>query len=314
LHCKSRVIFMKKPILVVMAAGMGSRYGGLKQIDPVGKNGEIIMDFSIFDALRAGFSKVIFIIKEELLDDFKSVVGDRVSGFIPVEYVFQKLTDLPEGFSVPEGRVKPWGTGHAVYSAREKIDAPFVVINADDFYGAEAFKKMAAFLETAEDDEKAHWAMVGYYLRNTLSENGHVARGVCVEENGILNTVVERTRIEKREDGPAFTEDNGETWTALDEESIVSMNFWGFTPSFVENLKQGFQRFLENEMPKNPLKAEYFLPFEVNDQIRDGRADVAVLKSADKWYGVTYKEDKPVVMQALADLMADGTYPDPLWN
>ena len=305
---------MKKPILVVMAAGMGSRYGGLKQIDPVGKNGEIIMDFSIYDALQSGFSKVIFIIKEELLNDFKSVVGDRVSRYIPVEYVFQKLTDLPEGFTVPEGRVKPWGTGHAVLSAREKIDAPFAVINADDFYGREAFQKIAAFLQQEQSGEKAHWTMVGYHLKNTLTENGHVARGVCVEKDGVLDTVVERTHIEKLENGPAYTEDEGASWHPLDEDATVSMNLWGFTPDFVEDLKNGFENFQKNTVPQNPLKAEYFLPFEVNDQIRAGRADVTVLKSADKWYGVTYKEDKPVVMKALADMMADGTYPDPLWK
>ena len=305
---------MKKPILVVMAAGMGSRYGGLKQIDPVGKNGEIIMDFSIYDALQSDFSKVIFIIKEELLNDFKAVVGDRVSRYIPVEYVFQKLTDLPEGFDVPEGRVKPWGTGHAVLSAREKIDAPFAVINADDFYGREAFQKIAAFLQKEQNDEKAHWTMVGYHLKNTLTENGHVARGVCVEKDGVLDTVVERTHIEKLENGPAYTEDEGASWHPLDEDATVSMNLWGFTPEFVEDLKKGFENFQKNTVPQNPLKAEYFLPFEVNDQIRAGKADVTVLKSADKWYGVTYKEDKPVVMKALADMMADGTYPDPLWK
>lgn len=305
---------MKKPILVVMAAGMGSRYGGLKQIDPVGKNGEIIMDFSIYDAMRAGFSKVIFIIKEERLQDFKEVVGDRVSRYIPVEYAFQKLDDLPEGFSVPEGREKPWGTGHAVLAARDLIDAPFAVINADDFYGGEAFREIGAFLETAEDGGKAHWAMVGYQLQNTLTENGHVARGVCVEKDGILETVVERTRIEKRADGPAYTEDGGETWHLLPADATVSMNLWGFTPGFVEDLKRDFRAFLENDVPKNPMKAEYFLPFVVNDQIRAGKADVRVLKSADKWYGVTYKEDKPVVMRALADMMASGVYPDPLWK
>ena len=305
---------MKKPILVVMAAGMGSRYGGLKQIDPVGKNGEIIMDFSIYDAMRAGFSKVIFIIKEERLQDFKEVVGDRVSRYIPVEYAFQKLDDLPEGFSVPEGREKPWGTGHAVLAARDLIDAPFAVINADDFYGGEAFREIGALLETAEDGGKAHWAMVGYQLQNTLTENGHVARGVCVEKDGILETVVERTRIEKRADGPAYTEDGGETWHSLPADATVSMNLWGFTPGFVEDLKCDFRAFLENDVPKNPMKAEYFLPFVVNDQIRAGKADVRVLKSADKWYGVTYKEDKPVVMRALADMMASGVYPDPLWK
>lgn len=294
---------------------MGSRYGGLKQIDPVGKNSEIIMDFSVFDAVQAGFSKVIFIIKEQLFEDFKEVIGNRVSKYVQVEYVFQKLDDLPEGFTVPEGREKPWGTGHAVLAARGHIDAPFVVINADDFYGGEAFKKIGAFLRNVkENGEKAHWAMVGYHLKNTLTENGHVARGVCVEKDGVLDTIVERTHIEKREDGPAYTEDDGATWHALDEATTVSMNLWGFTPDFVDALKKDFVSFLENDVPKNPLKAEYFLPFVVNDQIRDGKADVTVLKSPDKWFGVTYKADKPVVMAALAEMMQNGTYPDPLWK
>lgn len=294
---------------------MGSRYGGLKQIDSVGKNGEIIMDFSVFDAVQAGFSKVIFIIKEQLFEDFKEVIGNRVSKYVQVEYVFQKLDDLPEGFTVPEGREKPWGTGHAVLAARGHIDAPFVVINADDFYGGEAFKKIGAFLRNVkENGEKAHWAMVGYHLKNTLTENGHVARGVCVEKDGVLDTIVERTHIEKREDGPAYTEDDGATWHALDEATTVSMNLWGFTPDFVDALKKDFVSFLENDVPKNPLKAEYFLPFVVNDQIRDGKADVTVLKSPDKWFGVTYKADKPVVMAALAEMMQNGTYPDPLWK
>ena len=294
---------------------MGSRHGGLKPIDPVGKNGEIIMDFSVFDAVQAGFSKVIFIIKEQLFEDFKEVIGNRVSKYVQVEYVFQKLDDLPEGFTVPEGREKPWGTGHAVLAARGHIDAPFVVINADDFYGGEAFKKIGAFLRNVkENGEKAHWAMVGYHLKNTLTENGHVARGVCVEKDGVLDTIVERTHIEKREDGPAYTEDDGATWHALDEATTVSMNLWGFTPDFVDALKKDFVSFLENDVPKNPLKAEYFLPFVVNDQIRDGKADVTVLKSPDKWFGVTYKADKPVVMAALAEMMQNGTYPDPLWK
>ena len=239
------------------------------------------MDFSVFDAVQAGFSKVIFIIKEQLFEDFKEVIGDRVSKYVQVEYVFQKLDDLPEGFTVPEGREKPWGTGHAVLAARDHIDAPFVVINADDFYGGEGFKKIGAVLRNVKKDgEKAHWAMVGYHLKNTLTENGHVARGVCVEKDGVLDTIVERTHIEKREDGPAYTEDDGATWHALDEDTTVSMNLWGFTPDFVDALKKDFVSFLENDVPKNPLKAEYFLPFVVNDQIRDGKADVTVLKSA----------------------------------
>ena len=307
---------MQKPILVVMAAGMGSRYGGLKQIDPVGKNGEIIMDFSVFDALRAGFSKVVFIIKEELYADFRAVVGDRVAKYMPVEYAFQKLTDLPEGFAVPEGRVKPWGTGHAVLAARAHIDAPFAVINADDFYGDEAFAKIGEFLQNAESaDGKAHWAMVGYHLCNTLTENGHVARGVCeTDENGDLTGIHERTRIEKRADGPAYTEDDGATWTALPQESIVSMNMWGFTESILQELKARFSVFLDENLEKNPLKCEYFLPFVVDELLSEGKADVRVLKSLDRWYGVTYKEDKEVVVKAIQGLKDKGLYPQKLWE
>ena len=306
---------MKKPILVVMAAGMGSRYGGLKQIDPVGKNGEIIMDFSVFDAVQAGFSKVIFIIKEQLFEDFKEVIGDRVSKYVQVEYVFQKLDDLPEGFTVPEGREKPWGTGHAVLAARDHIDAPFVVINADDFYGGEAFKKIGAFLRNVkENGEKAHWAMVGYHLKNTLTENGHVARGVCVEKDGVLDTIVERTHIEKREDGPAYTEDDGATWTGLPQGTIVSMNLWGFTPSILIELKRRFLPFLENVYKTNPLKGEYFLPFVVDELLQEKKAEVTVLRSYDNWYGVTYKEDKENVMAALQKLKDEGRYPQKLWE
>ena len=306
---------MNKPILVVMAAGMGSRYGGLKQIDPIGKNGEIIIDYSIFDAYRAGFRKVVFIIKEEIFADFKEVIGDRISKIMDVCYAFQKLDDLPEGFTVPEGRVKPWGTGHAVLAARDYIDGPFAVINADDYYGVEGFKKIYDFLATAEDDEKCHYTMVGYELMNTLSENGHVARGVCtVDENGMLTGITERTRIEKKGDGAAFTEDEGETWTDLDTDTIVSMNLWGFTASMMDALKERFPVFLENAIKNNPLKGEFFLPFVVNDLLDENKADAKVLTSADKWFGVTYKEDKPVVVAALEKLTEEGKYPSPLWN
>ena len=306
---------MNKPILVVMAAGMGSRYGGLKQIDPIGKNGEIIIDYSIFDAYRAGFRKIVFIIKEEFFDDFKEVIGDRISKIMDVCYAFQKLDDLPEGFTVPEGRVKPWGTGHAVLAARDYIDGPFAVINADDYYGVEGFKKIYDFLSTAEDDEKCHYTMVGYELMNTLSENGHVARGVCtVDENGMLTGITERTRIEKKGDGAAFTEDEGETWTDLDTDTIVSMNLWGFTASMMDALKERFPVFLENAIKNNPLKGEFFLPFVVNDLLDENKADAKVLTSADKWFGVTYKEDKPVVVAALEKLTEEGKYPSPLWN
>ena len=294
---------------------MGSRYGGLKQIDPVGKNGEIIMDFSVFDAVQVGFSKVIFIIKEQLFEDFKEVIGDRVSKYVQVEYVFQKLDDLPEGFTVPEGREKPWGTGHAVLAARDHIDAPFVVINADDFYGGEAFKKIGAFLRNVkENGEKAHWAMVGYHLKNTLTENGHVARGVCVEKDGVLDTIVERTHIEKREDGPAYTEDDGATWHALDEDTTVSMNLWGFTASFLSEAQRRFPSFLDRALAEDPMKGEYFLPSVVSALIEEGRARVRVLRSRDRWYGVTYQDDKPVVVQAVSDMTAKGLYPENLWG
>jgi len=303
---------MKKPILVVMAAGMGSRYGGLKQIDPVGKNGEIIMDFSVFDAVQAGFSKVIFIIKEQLFEDFKEVIGDRVSKYVQVEYVFQKLDDLPEGFTVPEGREKPWGTGHAVLAARDHIDAPFVVINADDFYGGEAFKKIGAFLRNVkEDGEKAHWAMVGYHLKNTLTENGHVARGVCVEKDGVLDTIVERTHIEKHGEVISFTED-GESYTPLPADAPVSMNCWAFSNSMLDELYKRFPAWLDANLPVNPTKCEYFLPFVTNAMIKDGEGTVAVLPCHEQWYGMTYKEDTPTVVNAIKALREDGVYPEKL--
>ncbi len=255
---------MKKPVLVIMAAGMGSRYGGLKQMDPVDENGHIIMDFSIYDAIRAGFEKVVFIIKKENEALFKECVGDRVAKKMQVEYVFQDLHNLPEGYIVPEGREKPWGTGHAVLSCLSAVDGPFAVINADDYYGREAFQIIYDFLTTHQDDEKYQYTMVGYYLKNTLTENGHVARGVCIaDEEGKLTGITERTRIEKHAAGPAYTEDDGETWTKLPEDTIVSMNMWGFTSSILQELNNRFARFLEENLRKNPLKCEYFLPFVV---------------------------------------------------
>lgn len=306
---------MAKPILLVMAAGMGSRYGGLKQLDPVGKNGEIIVDYSVFDALRAGFSKVIFIIKQENEADFRAVIGDRMAAHIPVEYAFQRLDDLPEGFSVPEGRVKPWGTGHAVLAARHLVDAPFAAINADDFYGAEAFRKLAEFLAALQEGERPlPCAMVGYKLENTLTENGYVSRGVCGTKDGMLATVVERKHIERRADGPAYTEDEGESWTAIEPDATVSMNFWGFPPEFMGDLERNFRVFLETEAKEKPLTAEYYLPFAVNDRIRAGGATVRMLHSDDRWFGVTYKADKPVVVEALRQMAEAGKYPAPLWK
>lgn len=305
---------MKKPVLVIMAAGMGSRYGGLKQIDPVDENGHIIMDFSIYDAMQAGFEKVIFIIKKENEADFRESIGNRVAQKMQVEYVFQDLHNLPEGYHVPEGREKPWGTGHAVLSCLSVVDGPFAVINADDYYGREAFRLIYDFLSSHQDNEKYQYVMVGYYLKNTLTENGHVARGVCsTDGQGRLTGIVERTRIEKREKGPAYTEDDGKTWIALSEDSIVSMNMWGFTAGMLTELKERFAAFLERNLAKNPLKCEYFLPFVVDELLREDKAEVTVLPSKDRWYGVTYREDKPVVVQAMKDLKEAGYYPEGNW-
>ena len=305
---------MKKPVLVIMAAGMGSRYGGLKQIDPIDSQGHIIMDFSIYDAKKAGFEEVVFIIKKENEKDFKEVIGERVSRFMKVHYVFQDINNLPEGFAVPEGRVKPWGTGHAVLSAIDVVDAPFAVINADDYYGADAFKKIYDFLTTHQDDETYHYTMVGYVLENTLTENGHVARGVCVtDENGYLIGINERTHIEKRPEGAAYTED-GETWTVIPEGSTVSMNMWGFSASLMKELEARFPAFLEKAIKENPLKGEYFLPSVVGDLLAEKKADALVLTSKDRWFGVTYKEDKPVVVAAIQKMKDDGKYPEYLWE
>ncbi|CVI68704.1 hypothetical protein NDGK_01305 [Clostridiales bacterium CHKCI001] len=306
---------MKKPVLVIMAAGMGSRYGGLKQIDPVDEQGHIIMDFSIYDAVKAGFEKVVFIIKKENEKDFKQCIGDRMSQIVDVAYVYQDLTNLPDGFEVPEGRVKPWGTGHAILSCIDEVDGPFAVINADDYYGSHAFQMIYDYLTTHEDDDKYRYTMVGYVLENTLTDNGHVARGVCVtDENGYLVGINERTHIEKRDGGAAYTEDDGATWTVIPQGSTVSMNMWGFSNSILGELKQRFPKFLEENISKNPLKCEYFLPSVVGELLAEEKATVEVLKSLDKWYGVTYKEDKQVVVAAIQKLKDNGLYPEKLWE
>lgn len=306
---------MKKPVLVIMAAGMGSRYGGLKQIDPVDAQGHIIMDFSIFDAKRAGFEKVVFIIKKENEADFREAVGDRMEQVMEVEYAFQDLNNVPEGFVVPEGRVKPWGTAHAVLSAIDIVDSTFAVINADDYYGKDAFQVIYDYLSTHEDDDKYRYTMVGYELRNTVTENGHVARGICeINEQGELTAITERTKIEQREDGIAFTEDDGATWTKVPGETLVSMNMWGFTRSILDEIKAGFPAFLEEGLKVNPMKCEYFLPSVVSDLVEEDKASVVVLSSKDKWYGVTYKEDKPVVVAAIQKLKDEGLYPEKLWE
>lgn len=305
----------KKPVLVIMAAGMGSRYGGLKQIDPVDPYGNKIIDFSIYDAVEAGFEKVVFIIKKAIEKEFKEQIGSCMAKHVNVEYVFQELDKLPEGFSVPEGREKPWGTAHAILCCRGVVDGPFAVINADDYYGKSAFKSIYDQLMRAEDGEKYQYTMVGYKLYNTLTENGHVARGVCTtDENAKLVDIHERTRIEKHGDIAEFTEDDGATWTELGEETIVSMNMWGFTESILKEIDERFAAFLNKELPVNPLKCEYFLPFVVDEILKEDRAEVTVLKSVDRWYGVTYKEDKEMVVNAIQSLKEAGLYPERLWG
>lgn len=303
---------MKEPILVVLAAGIGSRYGGLKQIDPVGKHGEIIIDYSLYDAMRAGFQRVIFIITKKIEDDFKNVIGNRISKRMEVRYAYQDINDLPEGFTVPEGRTKPWGTGHAVLACRGLIDAPFAVINADDYYGREAFRKIYDYLSHVQDTDVFQYGMVGYTLENTLTENGHVARGICTVQDGILTNVVERTRIEKCGGQACYTLD-GVNWTGIPAHSIVSMNLWGFSESMIGELEKQFPLFLKTAAIQDPLKSEYFLPTVVNELIQKKKATVQVFTSSDRWYGVTYKPDKPVVEKAISNLIAAGTYPEKLW-
>ena len=306
----------KKPVLVVMAAGMGSRYGGLKQIDPVGSHGEAILDYSVYDAHEAGFETVVIIIKEAIRKDFMDTVGARLAKSpVEIRYAYQELDHLPAGYAVPEGRTKPWGTSHAVLCAKEAIDgAPFAVINADDYYGKSAFKVMYEALCRAKDAEKFDYCMVGYHVGKTVTENGHVSRGVCrTDDEGNLIEVVERTHIEKRGDSIAYTED-GENWVELPEETPVSMNMWGFTPSFLTAIEEGFAAFLDKALVENPMKGEYFLPFVVTQLLNAGKARVKVLSSTDKWYGVTYAADKPMVVAALREKAAQGLYPDGLWG
>lgn len=302
---------MKEPTLVIMAAGMGSRFGGLKQITSVDDMGHAIIDFSLFDARRAGFKKIAFIIKHEIEDDFKAAVGTRMEKYFDVKYIFQQLEKLPEGYAIPEGRVKPWGTGHAVMCCREEIDGPFAVINADDFYGKGAYEAIYNFLK--EDRAKSEYAMVGYKLKNTVTENGHVARGICEIENGFLKGITERTHIEKRGENAAYTED-GERFTEVSGDVTVSMNFWGFSTQMLEELYARFPAFLDKNLGANPLKCEYFLPFVANEQLEEGIASVRILDCNETWYGMTYREDLDSVRSAIADMKAKGIYPDKLWQ
>lgn len=302
---------MNEPVLVIMAAGMGSRFGGLKQITPVDDCGQIIMDYSLFDAKRAGFKRVVFVIKHEIEKDFRESIGDRIESFFDVKYVFQDVNDLPDGFSVPEGRQKPWGTGHAVACCRDVIDAPFAVINADDFYGRSAFEMIYSFLK--KEDVSGRYAMVGFRLRNTLTENGSVARGQCFVDRGLLTGVVERTEIYPSGNDAEYRAEDG-SMTPISGDTIVSMNFWGFSSDMSKELWRRFPAHLAEGLKKDPIKYEYYLPSVVNDQIADGTCTVEVLTCEDSWHGVTYTDDLPDLKKAITQMKADGQYPDRLWD
>jgi len=311
--------FMSEPVLVIMAAGMGSRYGGggLKQVDPVGPKGERIIDFSMYDAWKAGFRKVVCVIKRSMLEDFRREITAPIEKYMQVGYAFQEMEDVPQGCTVPEGREKPFGTGHAALcGARLTGGAPYAVINADDFYGREAYEKLYAFLQSADQDSPVlDLCMVGYQVQNTISENGTVSRGVCDTEDGMLTQVVERTKIGRTPDGSiGYSEDEGKTWIQLPPDTPVSMSFWGFTSGFTKALEEEYTRFFLEELPKNPLKGEFYLPFAVNTLLQQGKARVRVLETTGKWYGVTYRVDRQSVVDALRDMTAQGEYPTPLWG
>ena len=305
---------MPRPALVVMAAGIGSRYGGLKQIDPVGPQGEIVIDYSLYDALRAGFGKVVFLIRREMEEPFREKIGKSIEARVETAYVFQEIAQVPAGFAVPPERQKPWGTGHAVLVCKDVVHTPFAVINADDFYGATAFQVLAQYLRQAEDRPGMYaYGMVGYRLSHTLSAYGYVARGVCqTTPDGYLLDIRERTRIEKFADGARYTE-NGTDWVSLPDDTIVSMNMWGFTPSIFTELEARFPAFLQ-QSAANVLKAEYFLPDVVGALLHEHKAGVRVLPTNEKWFGVTYREDRPRVQAAIQALIAQGAYPRDLWN
>jgi len=299
-----------KPTLVIMAAGMGSRYGGLKQIDPVGPSGEIVLDYSIYDAIQAGFGEVVFIIRSDIEEAFKKAVGAKFEDQIDVKYVFQTLDKVPDGFSIPEGRIKPWGTGQAVLMAAEVVRKPFAVLNADDFYGRQSFNALAQELGSSAVDSSAS-CMVGFYIKNTISPNGAVTRGQCVVENGVLKTVVERLKIERQEDEVIRYEEAGK-WYDMGEEEVTSMNMWGFTPQLFEPLRADFKRFLEREGKE--LKSEHLLPMVIDDLIRKKQTCVKVLPTDEKWMGVTYPEDKPLVVAGIREWVDAGLYPENLWG
>jgi len=294
--------------LMILAAGMASRYGSLKQIDPVGENGEFIIDYSVYDAIRAGFDRVVFIIKREHYESFKETIGKRFEGKIKVEYAFQALEDLPEGFSVPDGRTKPWGTAHAMLAAKELVKEPFAVINADDFYGYDCFMKLADHLKKAQTSDTPDYCLIGYKLYNTLTDHGSVSRGVCETKDGKLLNIVERTKIFKSENGAYFELDGEKQY--LSEDTVVSMNSWGFTPDIFEKIEPLFEKFLKNHI--NEEKSEYYLPTAVEDLKSEGKCTVSVYSTSGQWYGVTYKEDKPYVKAGIRKLIEEGKYPSKL--
>lgn len=302
---------MQRPALVIMAAGMGSRFGGLKQIEPVDEQGHSIMDFSLFDAYRAGFRNIVFVIKPEMEELFREKIGTRMEQHFHVDYVYQTIDKLPDGYTVPEGRVKPWGTGHAVLCCRDVVQGPFAVINADDFYGPSAFAAIYDYLVSNTNPNR--YAMVGYRVGNTVTEHGSVSRGVCRVEDGMLVDIVERSKIFKRDGGAAYTED-GETFVTLPGDTLVSMNMWGFTHEMMEQLNDRFPAFLDERMPVDPQKCEYFLPFVVDEQIKQGQAGVQVLPCEEVWYGVTYREDLEGVRAAIAGMKDNGIYTPRLWE
>lgn len=307
---------MNKPTLLIMAAGMGSRYGGLKQIDKVTDKGEIIIDFSLYDAMRAGFKRAVFIIKEDMEEEFKQLIQNGAGKHLETIFVHQDLDNLPEGYTIPKGREKPWGTAHAILSAKDVIDGPFAVINADDYYGPGAFSSIFERLEKCDDEEMNFW-MISYILEKTITESGHVSRGIIeVDDERNLKKITERTRIQRvSENGDiAYTEDEGKSWIPLNKKTEVSMNFWGYTSQMMKELEKRFPAFLDKAFTENPLKGEYLIPAVTDDLIQEGLAKVEVLTSDDSWYGVTYKEDKEKVVAALQSFKDKGYYPEKLWK
>lgn len=307
--------YYTKPALIIMAAGMGSRFGGLKQVTPLGPSGELIIDYSIHDAMEAGFERIVFVIKHEIEDVFKEFIGNRIEKIVQTDYVFQELNELPEGYSIPDGRVKPYGTAHAVWCCRNVVKGPFMVINSDDYYGKDCFKLIYDFITKPTTDNIKHLAMAGYILENTLTENGTVSRGVCeIDSNYKIIDLVERTKIAIRDGKPMFTEDDGQTWTELDRKSYVSMNCWGYPAGMFDLFDRELRVFLDSTVKEDPIKGEFYLPKMADKITKEGIADITVLPVSDKWFGVTYAEDKPKVMAALKDLADKGVYAQRLWD